>query len=365
MVSLLPAYATSNVIANLKSSEVSSVMIMIAGLGASYILYLFLDLIIFFLRQNVEKNARTYLKKVFMRKLFEHQEIQTDTSKITEILYTDVNNVINLLFIVFDLGINVLFAMLLGAMLFFLSWKFASIVLVTTCISLICTIIMRRKVKEKEVAFRTGTDYHFKLIRDIIQNMRQIKTSNSVDSYLSKYENNLDNVKMVSIGKHNEEIKAKLDQDIAKIEEKLKRLTRMRLDDEISKADYLEYKSEIEKDKERVIKQRTVVKSGVKSVDGYESADEKIQNFLLQKMNFTEHIIDRDVISQFISTIIPRTETCYEWYMDFDLIEKSNDKKKMVWEFTIDYNEARAYRSENDGMLRPTQWSDIIVKVYV
>lgn len=201
MVSLLPAYATSNVIANLKSSEVSSVMIMIAGLGASYILYLFLDLIIFFLRQNVEKNARTYLKKVFMRKLFEHQEIQTDTSKITEILYTDVNNVINLLFIFFDLGINVLFAMLLGAMLFFLSWKFASIVLVTTCISLICTIIMRRKVKEKEVAFRTGTDYHFKLIRDIIQNMRQIKTSNSVDSHLSKYENNLDNVKMVSIGK--------------------------------------------------------------------------------------------------------------------------------------------------------------------
>ena len=42
-------------------------------------------------------------------------------------------------------------------------------------------------------------------------------------------------------------------------------------------------------------------------------------------MNFTEHIIDRDVISQFISTVIPRTETCYEWYMDFDLIEKSND----------------------------------------
>ena len=97
-------------------------------------------------------------------------------------------------------------------------------------------------------------------------------------------------------------------------------------------------KHEIEKDKERVIKQRTVVESGVKSVDGYESADEKIQNFLLQKMNFTEHIIDRDVISQFISTVIPRTETCYEWYMDFDLIEKSNDKKKMVWEFTIDYS---------------------------
>lgn len=57
-----------------------------------------------------------------------------------------------------------------------------------------------------------------------------------------------------------------------------------------------------------------------------------------QEKQGTEHIIDRDVISQFISTVIPRTETCYEWYMDFDLIEKSNDKKKMVWEFTIDYS---------------------------
>ena len=58
MVSLLPAYATSNVIANLKSSEVSSVMIMIAGLGASYILYLFLDLIIFFLFYRLKTEMR-------------------------------------------------------------------------------------------------------------------------------------------------------------------------------------------------------------------------------------------------------------------------------------------------------------------
>ena len=54
----------------------------------------------------------------------------------------------------------------------------------------------------------------------------------------------------------------------------------------------------------------------------------KIQNFLLQKMDFTEHYVDRDIISQFVDTVIPRSETCYEWYMDFDLIEKPNEKKK-------------------------------------
>ncbi len=32
---------------------------------------------------------------------------------------------------------------------------------------------------------------------------------------------------------------------------------------------------------------------------------------------------------------------------------------------TINYNEARAYRSEKEGMLRPNQWADLTVKVYV
>lgn len=51
--------------------------------------------------------------------------------------------------------------------------------------------------------------------------------------------------------------------------------------------------------------------------------------------------------------------------MDFDLVPKPNDEKKMVWGFTINYNEARAYRSEKEGMLRPNQWADLTVKVYV
>lgn len=75
--------------------------------------------------------------------------------------------------------------------------------------------------------------------------------------------------------------------------------------------------------------------------------------------------VDRDIISQFVDTVIPRSETCYEWYMDFDLIEKPNEKKKMVWSFKIDYNEAKTYRKEREGMLRPNQWEDLIVRVYI
>lgn len=130
-------------------------------------------------------------------------------------------------------------------------------------------------------------------------------------------------------------------------------------------AEFLEYKSEIEKEREKVVQQRLAFEAGVETRTDSDSVEGKIQNFLLQKMDFTEHYVDRDIISQFVDTVIPRSETCYEWYMDFDLIEKPNEKKKMVWSFKIDYNEAKTYRKEREGMLRPNQWEDLIVRVYI
>ena len=31
----------------------------------------------------------------------------------------------------------------------------------------------------------------------------------------------------------------------------------------------------------------------------------------------------------------------------------------------IDYNKAKTYRKEREGMLRPNQWEDLIVRVYI
>ena len=90
-----------------------------------------------------------------------------------------------------------------------------------------------------------------------------------------------------------------------------------------------------------------------------------MEDFLLSKMDFTEHYVNREVIKKFVHTIVPTTETCFNWYMNFDLIEKPNDMRKFVWEFTIDYKSARSYRKEKDGMLRPNQWQDLTVKVFI
>ena len=162
------------------------------------------------------------------------------------------------------------------------------------------------------------------------------------------------------------EIKATVDKEIAKLDEKLKRLTRMRLEDEIPKESYLELKKEIEQEKIELINKRRILDAGmVPNEDGEEEPAKKVEDFLLSKMDFTEHYIDREVINQFVHTIVPVTETCFNWYMNFDLIDKPDDMKKLVWEFTIDYKGARSYRKEKDGMLRPNQWQDLTVRVFI
>ena len=162
------------------------------------------------------------------------------------------------------------------------------------------------------------------------------------------------------------EIKATVDKEIAKLDEKLKRLTRMRLEDEIPKESYLELKKEIEQEKIELINKRRILDAGmVPNEDGEEEPAKKVEDFLLSKMDFTEHYVDREVIKQFVHTIVPVTETYFNRYMNFDLIDVPNDMKKLVWEFTIDYKSARSYRKEKDGMLRPNQWQDLTVKVFI
>lgn len=162
------------------------------------------------------------------------------------------------------------------------------------------------------------------------------------------------------------EIKATVDREIAKLDEKLKRLMRLRLEDEIPKESYLELKKEIEQEKIELVNKRRILDAGmVPNEDGEEDPAKKVEDFLLSKMDFTEHYIDREVINQFVHTIVPVTETCFNWYMNFDLIDKPNDMKKQVWEFTIDYKSARSYRKEKDGLLRPNQWQDLTVRVFI
>lgn len=96
----------------------------------------------------------------------------------------------------------------------------------------------------------------------------------------------------------NDKRKGELDQQIATIDAKMRRLTQMRIDDELPKSEYLEFKSDLEKKKEELVGQRSTLDS--KAETDPDCLTERIQDFLLEKMDFTAHCIDRDVISKFV-----------------------------------------------------------------
>ena len=162
-----------------------------------------------------------------------------------------------------------------------------------------------------------------------------------------------------------ETVKDQVTEQLAKLDEKLKKLTRMRLEDEVTRESYFEFKSEIEKEKLDLLNKRRVLDAGMVPNGNPEDPAKKAEDFLLAKMDFTDHRIDRDVIGQFVGTIVPVKETCFNRYMNFDLADKSDDMKRLVWEFTIDYKEAKSYRKERNGMLRQNQWHDLTVRVFM
>ena len=83
--------------------------------------------------------------------------------------------------------------------------------------------------------------------------------------------------------------------------------------------------------------------------------DKSRDNGLSRRWMRLDYYDEEGLYAEFVGTIVPVTETCFNWYMNFDLAEKSDDMKRLVWEFTIDYKEAKSYWKERDGMLRQNQ----------
>ena len=122
---------------------------------------------------------------------------------------------------------------------------------------------------------------------------------------------------------------------------------------------------ELNRDFERTDRQDRRIKAKTESLDqmyeetGNEPVDEGESPEELMMLKLEKEKV-RNALNK-----IPRTETCFEWYLNFDLIDKPNEEKKMVWEFPIEFQEAKSYRTEVNSLLRPTQWQDLLVRVYV
>ncbi len=158
-----------------------------------------------------------------------------------------------------------------------------------------------------------------------------------------------------------------LDVKLIKERSKLGNLTEMRLGGEISKDEYIALRRQIEMQIEVFEKRKTeLTAKPLVLCEGESACLTTITQDLKEKINFDNPMIDRDIIEMFVTKIVPSSGTEFNWYMNFiPRVGDDIDTHQELYSFTINFSDAKAFRKMRHGLLRPTQWKDITVHLYV
>ena len=201
-LSVLPAYITSRIIAEIGSGVPELLISFTAGLVLIYVFLSIIDMAVFFTRLHVEKESRTALKKALLESTFlSFPRIcrSYNSSKLTESLYYDANNVVGLLFSCADICVSALITVALAYLLVSINPILFLILLGITAVTMLISSLRTKELKKKNVTVREETDVHFKLARDILKNAKSIYLSDSIGFYLGKYNDNIDSVKRETV----------------------------------------------------------------------------------------------------------------------------------------------------------------------
>lgn len=149
LTSLMIAFSLSRIIALMASMDIEKLTLYILILSFAYVTSLLCQYIQFSLRQRVEKNSRTEIKKIILKDIMDsflvvqRAGIGFQSARINEILYTDVNNITVLLFACMDLCIGCITIVLTGFILFSLNFYLTFILTVVFTLSAVFVFLFK------------------------------------------------------------------------------------------------------------------------------------------------------------------------------------------------------------------------------
>lgn len=166
--------------------------------------------------------------------------------------------------------------------------------------------------------------------------------------------------------KENGANRAELIAKIEKAKKKLENLTNMRMDGEITKEEYQEYRRRIGLEVEAFERQILQNESECSEDTTGKLTFEQLNELLSMKLDFTQPKMDRGFLEQIIYRIIPISQDEFAWYLN--LLPREGEwcgDAKKICNLVIDYDEAKNYRKKRKGMLRKNQWRDLTIHIYV
>ena len=157
------------------------------------------------------------------------------------------------------------------------------------------------------------------------------------------------------------ELLAQLD----KLKKKLDNLTEMRMEGELTKAEFQEHKQKLSVQISAIEQELIQVESQAFENKQGKLTFEQISEVLTTKMDFTQSKLDRQFLEHNVYRIIPVTEYDFAWYLN--LLPHQGDwisEGKEICTLSVDFKEAREYRKQRKGMLRKNQWHDLTIRIY-
>lgn len=94
-------------------------------------------------------------------------------------------------------------------------------------------------------------------------------------------------------------------------------LTTMRMDGEISKEEYQEYKQKVNKEIETIQKSILQYENQSKEDQVGKMDFRQLSDLLTEKIDFSQHKLDRQFLERTIFRIVPYTQDEFAWYLNF------------------------------------------------
>ena len=153
---------------------------------------------------------------------------------------------------------------------------------------------------------------------------------------------------------------------IQKEKMKLDNLTTMRMEGEITKEEYLDYKVKVTANIETTQKRIDKLQQEDLTTQGnseHQFSKEELGGMLRIELDFTQPIVKRGIIDAFVRKIVAHSALEFDWYLNlFPHVADSGFKE--VTSFTIEYESAHSYREMRGEILRKYQYKNIVVHIY-
>lgn len=148
--------------------------------------------------------------------------------------------------------------------------------------------------------------------------------------------------------------------EVKAISGKISRLIEMRVNGELSKAEYLDMRKKFEEEKQQA-EQYLLEYDKQSSLKACPITEAEAKERLRAMINAGgEHI--EELVGIFVSKIQVVNETQFEWYLSFDSKDGIMEEKSL--NFVVKYRDALVFRKMRKELLRQNQWSDLKVEVH-